>query len=148
MAFCTKCGKELNEESVFCPYCGQAKGEDPIAEAPVEKQEVKEYMVFGILAYLGILVLIPLFGAPKKSAYCRFHTNQGLVLWIASLILDVLDIALGIVGGLLGIFGIVAELISGAGGIFILVLMIIGIVNAVKGEQKELPLIGQFKILK
>jgi uncharacterized membrane protein len=30
----------------------------------------------------------------------------------------------------------------------ITVLAIIGIINAAKGEEKELPLIGQFKILK
>ncbi len=40
-------------------------------------------MVMGILCYLGILVLIPIFAA-KDSKFVRFHANQGLILLLAS----------------------------------------------------------------
>lgn len=45
-------------------------------------EDVNGNKVFGILAYIGILFLVPLFAA-KDSQYARFHTNQGLVLFIA-----------------------------------------------------------------
>ena len=150
MAFCTKCGKEINEESVFCPYCGQARGEAPAAEAVLtaDPQDVKDNKVFAILAYFGILVLVPILAAPKTSVYSRFHANQGLVLWITSIILNVAGSILNVLGELLGVLGFLTGIVSGAAGIFTLVLAIMGIVAAAKGEMKELPVIGTFKILK
>lgn len=51
-------------------------------------EDVNGNKVFGILAYIGILFLVPLFAA-KDSQYARFHTNQGLVLFIAEVILNI-----------------------------------------------------------
>ena len=103
-------------------------------------------------AYLGILVLAPLFGA-KKSPFVRFHVNQGIVLFAISLILSILisfnsiiiaaarapwaSIIFGLFNGLYGLVscGVIA-------------LAVIGIINAVKGKMKKLPIIGSFKILK
>ncbi len=138
MAFCTKCGAELAEDTRFCPNCGQEKG--ATVQSNLE-QDAKENKVYGILAYLGILLLVTIFAAPKNSAYARFHANQGLVLLIA----DAICTVLGAMEGLLGILG---GLVGGVLGVAILVLAIMGIVSAAKGEMKELPLIGQIKILK
>jgi uncharacterized membrane protein len=122
---------------------------DPVADANANK-------VYGILAYIGILVLVSIFAAPKESRYSRFHANQGLVLLIA----DVGgSIAIGIISGILTAiiainwvlavpFGIIIGLLWTAYGVGILVLVILGIVNAAKGEQKPLPIIGKFTILK
>ena len=49
-------------------------------------QDIEQNKVMAILAYLGILVLIPLFAA-KESKFARFHTNQGLILCICGIIL-------------------------------------------------------------
>lgn len=99
----------------------------------------------GILAYIGILVLIPLFAA-KDSAYARFHTNQSLVLWIAYL-------AIYIVASILMLImpyaiDLILNIIVYAAGVITVVFAIIGIVNAAKGEKKPLPVIGGIKILK
>ncbi|MGI6508084.1 MAG: hypothetical protein ACOX4A_06835 [Saccharofermentanales bacterium] len=100
-----------------------------------------------ILAYFGILVLIPLFAA-KESKFARYHVNQGLVLFIA-------EVAYGIVYAILSsiIWAISWRLyfitrIIGIFSLVFLVLSVIGIVNAVNGQAKELPVIGKFKILK
>lgn len=134
MAFCTKCGAELAEDVRFCPNCGQEKG---AAVQGNETQDATDNKVFGILAYLGPLLLVTIFAAPKNSAYSRFHANQGLVLLIADLLCTVV-----------GAIGVLGALVSGVAGIAILVLAIMGLVGAAKGEMKPLPLIGQFKILK
>lgn len=100
-----------------------------------------------ILAYLGILVLIPLFAA-KESKFARYHTNQGLVLCIA-------EIAYGITYGVLSsiILAISWRLyfitsIIGLVSLVFPVILVIGIMNAANGRAKELPIIGKFKILK
>jgi uncharacterized membrane protein len=92
----------------------------------------------GVLAYLGVLVLFPLFLA-KDSQFARYHTNQGLILFIAYLILGVLQkiFSTGIISTILWICGVI-----------VFVFTIIGIVNVCKGECKELPWIGKYRILK
>lgn len=92
--------------------------------------------VFGILSYFGILWLIGLLAG--KTEFAKFHANQGLVLFIAGIIIGAVS-AVPIVG-----WFIVAPL----GSIATLVLAIMGIVNAAKGEMKPLPVIGKFQIIK
>ena len=103
-------------------------------------------------AYLGILVLAPLFGA-KKSPFVRFHVNQGIVLFAISLILSILisfnSIIMAAAGALWA--SIIFGLFNGLYGLIscgVMALAVIGIINAVKGKMKKLPIIGNFKILK
>ena len=49
-------------------------------------EDVEQNKVFGILSYIGILVLVPILAA-KDSQYARFHANQGLVLFITDVII-------------------------------------------------------------
>ncbi len=115
--------------------------------ADYDKADIEANKVMAIFAYFGPLVLIPLFAA-KESKYARFHANQGLVLCIAA-------IAYAIVSGILSaiILAIswrlyfLTTIISLVGWVFT-VLAVIGIVNVVNGKAKELPLIGNIKLLK
>ncbi|MBP5194225.1 MAG: DUF4870 domain-containing protein, partial [Clostridia bacterium] len=92
---------------------------------------------------LGILVLIPILAA-KDSKFARFHSNQGLVLLICEV---VVSIVLGILS-VIPYVGIVFAILSWIVSIVFFVFLILGIVNAVQGKAKELPIIGKFKILK
>lgn len=101
-----------------------------------------------VLAYFGILVLIPILAA-KESKFARFHANQGFILLITGVAYSIfVQVVIKIVAfisyALAGIVGIAL----GLAWLLLLVLAIIGIINAVKGEFKQLPLIGQFQILK
>lgn len=118
----------------------------PINEA-FDTEDIEKNKSMAVLAYLGILVLIPYFSA-KESPYARFHTNQGLVLCIAAILYSV---ACSIVNAI--ILAISWKLyfitsILGFAGITFLVLAIMGIVNAVNGRVKELPLLGKYRIVK
>ena len=105
-----------------------------------EKQDIEKNKVMAVLAYFGILVLVPLLAA-KDSKFARFHANQGLVLFIAYILYYIIYAILAKISGWIAlIWGLVA--------IVLLVFAIIGIINAAKGEYKELPLIGGIKILK
>ena len=112
-----------------------------------------------ILAY--IIFLIPLLAAPKNSRFARYHTNQGLVLFIADVAYGIVQAILmailraifpwnwnyGILGGRGAIFSILSTGLSLV-WIVIGILANIGVVNAVKGRAKALPIIGKIKILK
>ena len=109
----------------------------------MDSKDVEENKVMGVLAYIGILVLIPLLAAPK-SKFARYHSNQGLIL----LIIEVLCSAIFTPLGFIPYVGIVFSIIGGLVGLVCLVLLILGIVNAAQGKAKALPLIGKFNILK
>lgn len=88
------------------------------------------------LAYL--VFFIPLIADGTDQEY-RFHANQGLIV----LIFGVLVLVVGTIIPIIGWFVILP-----IGGIVWLVFMILGIVNAVNGAQKELPLIGKIRVIK
>ena len=49
--------------------------------AEFEQEDIQKNKVMNILAYIGILVLVPIFAA-KESKSARFNANQGLVILI------------------------------------------------------------------
>ena len=114
-----------------------------------DSKDIEENTAMGVLAYLSILVLIPLLAAPK-SKFARYHTNQGLILFILELITGVLQgflhfmfTAVVDVHAVDIIFSIIFYLID----LVYLLLIILGIVNVVQGKAKQLPIIGKFKII-
>ncbi len=120
----------------------------PDTTAEYTQEDINNNKIMAVLAYLGILVLIPIFAA-KDSKFARFHSNQGLVLLICDI---VVSIVLGIVTAIIAFIPYVGPILSGiiwaVIPIVLLVFAILGIVNAVQGKAKELPIIGKFKILK
>jgi uncharacterized membrane protein len=100
-----------------------------------DENDVQENKVIAALSYLGLLVLVPLL-AKKDSPFCQFHAKQGLVLLVAWVIIGAVSI-IPILGWIIGILG----------SIFLFACFIIGILNALTGEIKELPLIGQYSSL-
>lgn len=174
MAFCNKCGAQFEDGAKFCPLCGEpaTPGDAPAGEPKAnnagatdyaakiselnntadttdefDKNDIESNKVMAILAYLSWLVIIPLVAAPQ-SKFARFHANQGLVLAIT-------EIAYGILLGILSaILTAISWKLAFVGSILSIVylaffiLSILGIVNAVNGRAKELPIIGKFKILK
>ena len=163
MAFCNKCGAQIDDNATVCPACGAQQASanpnptpNPIPEniqgadysGQFDPNDVQQNKVMAVLAYIWLLFLVPLLAAPQ-SPYARFHTNQGIILFIVDIIIGIIGFVLGfvlafipIVGALIG--GLVSFLLSAC----TLALMIIGIVNAATGKAKELPIIGKFRILK
>ncbi len=105
----------------------------PDTTGAFDPDDAKNHKGMAVLAYFGILVLIPILAA-KDSPFARYHSNQGLLLLIFAVIVSILRkiwSPLGVIGGLITF-----------------ILFIIGIVNAAKGRAKELPVIGKFQLLK
>lgn len=101
-----------------------------------DSKDVEQNKVLGILAYIGILFIIPLLVAPQ-SKFAKFHANQGCVLFIAGIICGAV-MAVPILGWIAGF----------CGGIFVFILAIMGIINAANGKMEKLPVLGDFEIIK
>ena len=84
----------------------------------------------GVLAYLSILVIVPLLAA-KNDPFTKFHVKQGLVLLI-------IEVVVWFLSGLIWQFWEIFQLIN----LCVFVLAVIGIVNVVNHKQSELPLVG------
>lgn len=90
-------------------------------------------------AYLGILFLIPLIIAPTSS-FARFHTNQGIVYFIFSLIAGAAAIAVMRIP-------VLGSYCSLAIFILLAVMTLYGVITAVSGKTKRFPIIGHIQIL-
>ncbi len=146
MAVCSKCGAQIPDNTGVCPSCGAPQENGANQQAYVnggnymDPNDVQQNKVMAVLAYIGILFLVPLLAAPN-SQYARFHTNQGLVLFL-------FDIVVGILTAVLAFIPFIGLIVSSLLGLGIFVLMILGIVNAATGKANELPLIGKIRIIK
>jgi len=100
----------------------------------ITPEEIESGKTMAFVAYL--IFFIPLLiEESKKNKFVMFHTEQSLVVFL----LNVAGIILGTIGSLFCI-GAIFYLIN----LFAFVLWIIGIINALSGKVKELPLVGQF----
>jgi uncharacterized membrane protein len=87
-----------------------------------------------VIAY--VLFFVPLLtGDAKKDSFVKYHTKQGLVLFLLVVLLNVIDWILPFY------FWWTINWILSVGT---LILLIIGISNAVNGKQEPLPLVGKF----
>ncbi|SKB82725.1 Uncharacterized membrane protein [Lachnospiraceae bacterium] len=143
---CKNCGAPIDAGATECRYCRTPVGSTPdmVNNSYSQgnafngaKSDEEEHKIHAILAYLGILVLVPILAA-KDSPFARFHANQGLILLIVNIASTV------IFSMLPSMFSIARTGIS----IGTFVLMIMGIINAANLRTQKLPVIGDITILK
>ncbi len=89
-----------------------------------------DHKAMAVVAY--ILFFIPLLTDSKNDSFVRYHVRQGFVLFLAFVVVSIINslMYISILGSILHIF--------------ILVLMVLGIMNALNNKQQPLPIIGQF----
>ena len=90
--------------------------------------------------YIAFLFFLPLVMRPD-SRFARFHANQGLVLFIFSAIIGVLETVVDVIP-------IVGGILRAVLGLVTLGLFLFGFVNALNGKAKELPFIGGISLIK
>jgi uncharacterized membrane protein/uncharacterized protein YjbJ (UPF0337 family) len=101
----------------------------------MDPDDVSKNRLMAILAYIGPLVLVPIIMA-KDSKFAKFHSNQGLVLFLLILVCSCLS-GLKVIGWLFSLCSIVLGILA-----------VVGIIYAAQGKAKELPVIGNWTILK
>ncbi len=107
----------------------------PVASATHSEEEnltINEQTIFASLSYLNILVLIPLL-TKKHDPFIQYHVKQGIVLLIPELVVYV-------AGGMFYFMWPVWSILN----LGFICLTIVGIIHALRKEEKPLPLIGQF----
>ena len=169
MAFCPICGEDVSNNSQSCPKCGAPLGDqnnNPNGNtqkavndfvnnlnntadysSQMDASDVEKNKVMGVLAYIGILVFIPIFAAPE-SKFARFHANQGLTLFVFEVFYSLIMTVLGVTVGKVPVAGPIIIAFCGLVGLVWLILSICGIVNAVNGRAKELPILGNIRFRK
>ena len=181
MAFCGKCGTQINDGVRFCPGCGAdaevAAAPQPVAAGAVQQpvqpnafqklndtaditgecdpQDIANNKIMAVLSYFGPLFLIPWFAAPQ-SKFARFHAKQGKLLCIVAVAYSIISaIPCAVIKVDYKLWGYSTGVKVTPGWLFtvlwlisipICILAIIGIVNAVQGKAKELPILGKLKI--
>lgn len=164
---CNNCGNEVTTEGTNCPFCGfplyagyqQPQGQGyQQAQGTQYNQNYQQPQGFqqnqgnqsgsfsmdpktaAIVCYLTwIGLVIALLSADRSDPFFRFHLNNVFVLIISGCIFGVVSVILVFIP----ILGWLAIL---AGSIFLTVCLIMGLINAINGECKPLPLLGSFKI--
>jgi len=95
-----------------------------------------EGRLWAFLAYLlSIIGFVLVLLLKKDNKFAMYHAKQSLVLFIFAVIIAVV----GSIVPVLGWF-----IILPVGNVLVLVLAIIGIINALTGKQKPLWLIGKY----
>lgn len=98
-------------------------------------KEVEEGKIFAFLAYLlSIIGFLIVLLAKKDNKFAMYHAKQSLVLFIVYIIGWVILLFIPILGWM----------ILPVWGIVMLVVSIIGMINALTGKEKELPIIGKY----
>jgi uncharacterized membrane protein len=157
MAFCSQCGANVPENMAFCPKCGRAQSAaspaagtpspspmaaDPPAAGTTGMQE----NVAGLLCYsLGWLTGL-IFVFLDKRPFVRWHAAQSIVtfggLHIIMMVLDMFAAGSLFTSpwgwGHWGAFFLIHRLVD----ILALILWIVCMVRAYKGERFKLPLAG------
>ncbi|MEK7105572.1 MAG: DUF4870 domain-containing protein [Patescibacteria group bacterium] len=101
-----------------------------------DQKDASDNRIVAAIGYLFILCLVPLLGK-KESKFAQFHGKQGLVLTIAA-------VALWVASFILTFIPILGWLIMFLGWISLMVLAILGIVNALAGKYWEMPFLGKY----
>lgn len=104
------------------------------------ENDIRANKGIAVLSYIGLLVLIPIC-LGNNSKFVRYHANQGLVLFICSMILTS-------IGAIFEFIPIIGEILAAFLSLGVIILQVIGIINVVNGRAKELPIVGKYRILK
>ncbi|RAV04599.1 DUF4870 domain-containing protein [Paenibacillus sp. YN15] len=107
----------------------------PPADNGYDPSDIEANKGMAIIAY--ILFFVPLIAA-KHSRFAMYHANQGLTLFLLFALCNVV----------LGILPIIGWFLLPLVNLALVILMILGIVNAAQGQAKPLPVIGAYTLLK
>lgn len=109
-----------------------------------EVRDIEENKLYAFCSYIFLLFLVPMLAAPN-SKFARFHANQGIVAFVISVAVAVISWLVSLIP-LLG--GILSWIVGTLGTLTTVSLMVLGIINAATGRAKELPLVGNIRVLK
>ncbi len=110
------------------------------AVTSMTQADIDDGKTMAILAY--IFFIVPLFAARDKK-FAMYHTEQAIALWIAFIAIYIVMMILTIiVNQISSTLGCVISILGILPWLAYVVLWIMGLLNAIGGKVKELPVIG------
>lgn len=105
---------------------------DPILPI-LDEKTINDGKTTAIIAYISVigLIIAIVLNNDKKNAFASFHIRQSLGLDIASLII-----------GVLNIIPYIGWFAFAVGWVLLFIMWIIGLVNALSGKAKPVPILG------
>lgn len=93
----------------------------------------------GLAIVTYFIFFIPFFTESKDDPFIKFHMKQSLLLAISALAVSVL-----------GIIPVLGWILAAIAPIFLLILWVMGLINAANGKMQPVPVIGKYaeKLLK
>jgi uncharacterized membrane protein len=144
MPFCTTCGTEISHAAVFCPHCGTRQLAAPAPGRFNHFGTGFSDRTVAILCYLPMFGVIPsvlvlLSERYRSNLRLRFDAFQSLYLFLARLVVNALGPTMMFAGWAGG--GPAHALVE-ALKLALVVAWIYLLVNAARGRQVRLPVIG------
>lgn len=101
----------------------------------MEEKTIEEGKTIALVAYLTIIGLVIAFvmNNDKKNTFAQYHIKQSLGIMLTGLAL-----------GMIGIIPILGWIISILGVLFLFFLWISGLLNAINGKEKPVPVMGEY----
>lgn len=171
MAFCKFCGGRVDDGVKFCGSCGgeveqvtssttsafnntktQNNTQQQTPPPPTsEAADIEQNKIICAISYVSILFFLPLLACPD-SRFGKFHANQSLILLIASSVLGVVgSVANALIEALFFLPDSLRVIATGFVGLIVSAApvagMIFGIVTAIQGQMKEIPVIGRINLI-
>ena len=155
MPYCANCGRRIQSDARFCPYCAapvRAKQKRPAESLREVKREmdatpdyseryqradIRRNRTMAMLAYGSVLIFVPMLLA-RRSYFAMFHVNQAILPNTIGLGLIALSVLLAPKAAFFGWFFVLLDLP-------VIALRVLGFLNARSGRAKELPFIGKFR---
>ncbi len=96
MAFCSKCGKEIDDEAIICVHCGCPTGVQAAPAAPTVDTESKATTGEKVLSFLIPIAGIILYcvNKDKKPKAAKTCLKVGVITWLIVALLTVVGIVL------------------------------------------------------
>lgn len=91
-------------------------------------EDGKTIAIISYLTWIGLLIAF-IMNNEKKNDFAKFHIRQSLLLTLT---------------GIVGMFVFWLPLVGWALALGLLILWIMGLISAINGEKKELPVIGKY----
>lgn len=145
MAFCSKCGGEVQTGVAFCPKCGQPQAGGEVVPTSQTAAPEMNQNVAGLLCYVLGWVTGIIFFLIDKRPYVRFHAAQSIVVFgglgILYFVIGIFFRASFFMMGAFGAFGFLSMMYSLL-GLVGLVLWILLMIKAYQGEKYMVPVAG------
>lgn len=164
MKICPHCGNQINDDAVFCPFCGTPfqsveatsqnnSGSPYMPQSNVmyiapydhtrefEEKDISENKVYCMVAYLiGIFGVIIGLLAAQKSPYVSFHVRQALKFTVCDTLLGIIALVL--------CWTFIVPIVAAIAYVVLYVVRVICFVQICQGKAVEPAIVRELGFLK